>query len=144
MNSQTTPSQPTAVTTPRARAAFRWMKVLAGGYLGLSVLTLVVAFVLRDNADEVNPTVWVRGTIVVASAVLTLRFLVSAARGARRSYLRLRIISLVMPVAIAVIIALPGLIPPWMKIEQAMCGVLLLGVALIANRDQVRVLFRTV
>jgi hypothetical protein len=37
-----------------------------------------------------------------------------------------------------VIIALPGTFPVWLKIEQAGCGPLLIGVAVIVNRRQVR------
>jgi hypothetical protein len=47
--------------------------------------------------------------------------------------LRLRIISIVTTVAIVVIVALPGTFPVWLKIEQSACGVLMLGVALLAN-----------
>lgn len=64
---------------------------------------------LRNHGDEVNRTVWVRRVIVAASAVLTVRFAAGAARGERRSYLRLQIITTVMPVAVLVLIALPEL-----------------------------------
>ncbi|TDO67321.1 hypothetical protein EV651_103231 [Kribbella sp. VKM Ac-2571] len=89
----------------------------------------------------VNDAVWVRGTIVVASALLTVLFARSAARGSRRGYLLLRIVSAVMLVAIVVIIALPGTFPLWMKGEQAVCGLLLLGVALQVNNKHLRSVF---
>ena len=82
-----------------------------------------------------------RATLVVASAVLTLTFAVRAARGSTRAFLRLRIVSAVMLVAIAVIIALPGLFPGWLKIEQGVCGLLLLGVVVIVNGRYLRSLF---
>jgi hypothetical protein len=50
----------------------------------------------------------------------------------RRAYLRLRIVSTVMLVAIAVILAIPGDFPLWLKVEQAICGLLLLGVVIKA------------
>jgi hypothetical protein len=117
------------------------MKLLAGGYLGISVLTLVAIAVLRDDAAAVNAAVWIRGTIVVASASLTFAFAVRAARGSRRAYLRLRIVSAVMLVAIAVIIVLPGTFPLWMKIEQGACGLLLTGVVVVVNGRRIRSLF---
>ncbi|WP_433445431.1 hypothetical protein [Nonomuraea sp. CA-141351] len=119
------------------------MRLLAGGYLGISVLTLVAVVLLRDDPSVVNDAVWVRGTIVVVSALMTFAFAVGTSRGSRRAYLRLRIISAVMVVAIVVIIALPGLFPVWMKIEQGVCGLVLLGVVAIANGRHLRSLFAT-
>ncbi|WP_214411945.1 hypothetical protein [Sphaerisporangium fuscum] len=131
----------TGLDHPRALRAFRNLKLLAGGYLGLSVITLVTIALLRDDGAAVNDAAWVRGTIVVLSALLTFAFTLRAARGSRKAYLRLRIISAVMVVAIAVIIALPGLLPLWMRIEQGVCGLLLAGVAVIVNGGHLRSLF---
>jgi hypothetical protein len=106
----------------------RTPRLLAGCYLGLSLLTLAVIIALRHHAAVVNPAVWIRGSIVVASAALTNVF---ALRGDAR---RLRIVSIVMVIAIAVIVAVPGPFPLWLKIEQAACGLLLLGVILTLPR----------
>jgi len=126
---------------PRSLTAFRRMKVLAGGYLGISVLTLVAIVVLRNHAAVVNTAVWIRGSIVAASALLTVTFTVRAAHGSRPAYRRLRIISAVMVAAIAVIISLPGTFPLWMKIEQGACGLLLIGFVVLANGKHLRSLF---
>jgi hypothetical protein len=126
---------------PRSRSAFRTVRVLVSGYLGLSVLTLVAIFLLRDNKTMVTDAVWVRATIVVASALLTLSFAVRAARGSRRAFLRLRIVSGVMLVAIVVIVALPGAFPVWLRIEQGVCGALLLGVVVLVNGRHLRSVF---
>lgn len=128
---------------PRSLTAFRSVKLLAGGYLAISVLTLVAIVVLRNDAAAVNDAVWVRGSIVVASSLLTFLFTARAARGSRKAYRRLRIISGVMVVAIAVIIALPGTFPLWMKLEQGACGLVLIGVAVIVNGRHLRSLFAT-
>jgi len=40
-----------------------------------------------------------------------------------------------------VIIALPGTFPLWMKVEQAVCGVLLLGVVAVVNGRVMRASF---
>jgi hypothetical protein len=129
------------VEHPRSAAALRSVQLLVAGYLGISVLTLIAIIALRNHASMVNDAVWTRGTIVVASAVLTFLFARSAARGSRRGYLRLRIVSAVMLVAIVVIISLPGVFPLWMKAEQAVCGLLLLGVALLVNGKHLRSVF---
>ena len=123
------------------RAAMRGATLLVGCYLGLSVLTLVAIVLLRGHPALVTPAVWVRAVIVVATASLMTSFAVHAARGSNRAYRRLRIASAVMVVAIAVIIAIPGTFPMWMKVEQAACGLILLGVVILVNSTQMRSLF---
>ena len=120
---------------------FSIVKALLVGYLAVSVLTLAAIVLLRNDVSVVNPAVWIRGTIVAASSVLTLAFAAGAARGSRGAYRRLRVITAVMPVAIVVIIALPGTFPLWMKVEQAVCGVLLLGVVAVVNGRVMRASF---
>ena len=134
-------TNPVNVGHPRSTAALRSVQLLVAGYLAISVLTLAAVIALRHHATLVNDAVWVRGTIVVASALLTVLFARSAARGSRRGFLRLRIVSAAMLVAIVVIIALPGTFPLWMKGEQAICGLLLLGVALLVNGKHLRSVF---
>ena len=128
---------------PQSQTAFRNVKLLVGCYLGLSVLTFVAIVLLRTNTAIVTPAVWVRGTIVVASALLTTVFAAQMARGSRSGHLRLRLVSAIMLVAIAVIIALPGTFPLWMKIEQGICGLLLLGVVVVVNSKHLRSTFAT-
>ena len=129
------------VQHPRSIAAFRNVQLLVITYLALSVLTLAAIIALRNDAAAVNSAVWTRGSIVVASALLTFAFARRAARGSKKGYLRLRIVSAVMLVAIVVIVALPGTFPLWMKFEQGVCGLLLLGVALIVNGKHLRSVF---
>lgn len=126
---------------PDTRRAFRTLRRLVLAYLGLSVATLAAAIALRDHHAVVNEAVLVRGTIVVASAALTLLLTARAANGSRGAFRRLRILSAVMLVAIAVIIALPGTFPVWMKVEQGICGLALLGVAATVNGRHLRSLF---
>ncbi|GHO45764.1 hypothetical protein [Ktedonospora formicarum] len=128
---------------PQSQTALRNIQLLVGFYLGLSVLTLVAIVLLRNNPAIVTPAVWIRGTIVLASALLTAFFTVRMARGSRMGYLGLRLESAIMFVAIVVIIALPGLFPMWMKIEQGICGLLLLGVVVIVNGKHLRSPFAT-
>jgi len=125
-------------TTPNTVAGFRPVLLLTGGYLTLSVLTLLVIVLFRGNHTMVTDAVWVRATIVVASSLLTFSFARSAGRGSRKGLLRLRIVAGVMLVAIVVIVALPGLFPLWLRIEQAACGLLLLGVTVLVNGRRLR------
>jgi hypothetical protein len=123
--------------------AFRTTKLLVGGFLAISVLTLVAIILMRDHASVVNAAVWIRGSFAAASALLMFLFTVAAERGSRRMYLRLRLVSAIVVVAIALIISLPGTFPVWLKIEQGFCGLLLLGVVAIVNGKQVRSSFAT-
>ncbi|WP_328455792.1 MULTISPECIES: hypothetical protein [unclassified Amycolatopsis] len=126
------------MTVQTAAPAFRRVLALIGTYLAVSVLTLGVIVLFRDNPTMVTDAVWVRATIVVGSALLTLSFARRAARGSTKAFLRLRIVSAVMLVAVAVIVALPGAFPVWLRIEQAVCGLLLLGVAVLVNGRELR------
>jgi uncharacterized membrane-anchored protein len=117
------------------------VKLLVGAYLTVAVLTLVAIVLLRDDKTAVNDAVWVRGTIVVISAALMFAFARRADRGSRGAYRRVRILSAVMVVAIAVIVALPGTFPVWMKIDQVVCGLVLLGVTVLVNRQDMRARF---
>ncbi|MGK3202284.1 hypothetical protein [Amycolatopsis sp. MEPSY49] len=125
-------------TTTRPETGFRPVLLLTGGYAALSVLTLVAIVLLRNDHALVTDAVWVRATLVVASSLLTFAFARSAARGSRKGLLRLRIVAAVMLVAIVVIVALPGLFPVWLRIEQAVCGLLLLGVTVLVNGRRAR------
>ncbi|MEU5090089.1 hypothetical protein [Streptomyces sp. NPDC021356] len=144
MTSPAAVPEPTSASDPAPTGrALRPVKRLVGCYLALSVATLVAVFLLRDHADVVDDAVWTRTVIVAGSAALTYTFAVGAARGSRRAFLRLRIVTAVMTVAVAVIVALPGLFPVWLRIEQSVCGLLLLGVVLVVNGREMRALFRS-
>ena len=131
----------TKIQHPRSQAAFRAVNMLLSSYLGISVLTLVAAILLRGNAAIAPIAVLVRGTIVVAHALINLLFAARMSRGSRIGYRLLRLSSAAMVVAIAVIIAIPGDFPVWFKIEQGCCGLLLLGVVIVTFSKQVRSMF---
>ena len=96
---------------------------------------------MRHHSAEVNSSVWTHGILVAARALVAFIVAVRAARGSRNAYRRLRIISVALVVAITVIIALPGSFPLWMKAEQGVAGLLMIGVAVLVNRSQLRSLF---
>lgn len=107
---------------------------LVRGYVAVSVLTMVTMVVFRNDGTMVTDSVWIRGTLVAVASLVTLFLAVRAARGERKMLLRLRIVTSIMLVAIVVIIALPGLFPLWFKLEQGVCGLLLLPVVVQLNR----------
>ncbi|HEX4009560.1 MAG TPA: hypothetical protein VHX62_06115 [Solirubrobacteraceae bacterium] len=94
--------------------------------------------ILRDDHGAVNSAVWTRGAVVMASSLVSLSFVLRAANGSRRAFLRLRVASVLMVAAITAIVASPGPFPVWLKIEQGVCGLLLLGVAALVNGRHLR------
>jgi hypothetical protein len=137
----TTSTTPTEQHHARSVASLRTVTALVGTYLAISVLTLGAIILFRDNPAIVNTAVWIRGTIVVASAAVLFLSARRASSGAPRAFLRVRLISAIMLVAIVVIIALPGTFPLWMKLEQAVCGLLLLVVVILVNGRRLRSFF---
>ncbi|HEX3752328.1 MAG TPA: hypothetical protein VHW06_17300 [Streptosporangiaceae bacterium] len=121
------------ISQPAARDPFRAIRGLLLGYLGAGVAALVAVILLRNHPAEVNGAAWVRSIIVVGTALILLSAATLAGRGTRGAFRRLRIISIVTTVAIAAIVAVPGTLPVWLKVEQACCGVIMLGVVLLAN-----------
>lgn len=116
----------------------RTVKLLSLTYLGLSLATIIAIVLLRDHPSLVNDVAVVRCTIVVLSAAVTTLFAVQAGRGSRKAYQRLRIVASVMIVAITVIVAWPGLLPAWIRVEQGACGLLLLAVVVLLHTSRVR------
>jgi len=123
------------------RETFQPIRVLVASYVGLGLLGFGATVLLRDHPQLVNTAVWVRGSIVLATSALMYRFAAVAARGKRSAFLRLRIASIVIPVAIAVIIALPDPFPVWMKVQQGLCALVVAGVAALVNRRFLREYF---
>ncbi|MCQ4082797.1 hypothetical protein NGB36_19850 [Streptomyces sp. RB6PN25] len=113
---------------------YRRVRALFATVLVLSFATLGIAALIGGNA-----TVWVRGTIVAAIAAVLIALARRAFRGSRAAYLRMRLMSTAAPLAIVIIVALPhDGFPVWMKVEQAVVGVLLLAVAVMVGRKAVR------
>lgn len=106
---------------------------LLGAYLALSVAAVGALFVMRAGHTAVSSATWTHGVIVAASSLLTFSFGLRVAGGSARALLRLRIATAVMLVAILVISALPGSFPLWMKIQEGVCGLLLVGVVAMIN-----------
>jgi hypothetical protein len=124
----------TPETRPANKTPLRAARLLVGGYVALSVLTVATVIVLSRLApDQVNPQAWVRSIIVAGTSFLTLRFAVLAAQGRPRALLRLRLVVLILLVAIIAVLFFVSL-PLWMIVEQSACGLLLAGTAMVIFR----------
>ena len=127
---------------PQSRRTLRSVQALIYCYLGISVLTIVAIIPVHNPAID-PASVWVRGIIVILHAGFMLAFAARMARGSRVGYTLVRLSSAGMVVAIAVILALPADFPLWFKIEQGVCGLLLLGVVVLVNGKRLRSAFAT-
>jgi hypothetical protein len=135
------PLQVAAPGDTHAAQAFARIKVLTGCYLAISALAVAATAAMQHHHAEVNSAVWSHGIGVAVSSLVMFTCAILSARGVRGAYRRLRIASVVIVVAIAVIIALPGSFPLWMKAEQGLAGLCMIGVAVLANSRPVRAAF---
>lgn len=122
-------------------SALRPVVGLIGAHLLLSLVAVVV--LIADGRDPAVATqdAWVHGVIVAATAVLLLTFAVRALGGRRRAYVRLRISSGVLLIALIVIAALPGAFPVWMRAMEAVSAICLAVAVVIINSGGARARF---
>jgi len=118
-------------------AAFRPVVGLLVGFLAVSAAMLVALAVLTATGDPVDVAVWIRCTIVLGSSVLPLVFAAGAARGSRSMLVRLRIFVPIILAALVVIVSIPDFLPVWVRVEQAVCGVLLLPAVILMFRPRI-------
>ncbi|MFI0904197.1 hypothetical protein ACH4TE_11680 [Streptomyces sioyaensis] len=126
---------------PRTRQAFGTVRTLVAAYGALSVAVLATVAVLALNEQAVTSFMWGRSAGVFASAAVTYWLTARAARGARWAYLRVRIISCVMPPAIIAIDVLPGTLPTWFILLQATCALAIGAAAFPLNGSRLRAAF---
>ncbi|KWT62260.1 hypothetical protein ADL21_09055 [Streptomyces albus subsp. albus] len=130
-----------AASQAPARRALRTAKIFIGVYGALSTAVLLTVVVLAATGHEVTSFMWGRSAGVLASAAVTYWLTVLAARGARWAYLRVRILSVVMPVAIVAIDLIPGALPVWFIAMQAVCALAIGATAFTANGSVLRAAF---
>lgn len=137
---QTHPSAASTLESAR-RAAFRPALILVATFLAISAAMLVFLAGASAAGAGFDSAIWIRSSLVLASAIVLLLLAVGAVRGSRSAWVRLRIISPVVLVAVIVIVSIPGFLPDWVRIEQAVCGILMLPVAIFVNLRRTRALF---
>ncbi|MFF4952695.1 hypothetical protein ACWC2K_03020 [Streptomyces chattanoogensis] len=126
---------------PHTQQAFGMVKKCVAGYGALGVVVLLVDVILSATGHTVSSFMWGRTGGVLASAVVAYWLTGLAARGSRAAYLRVRIISVVAPVAIVAIDSIPGALPPWFIVLQIAGAVILAPAAFFANGSGLRAAF---
>ncbi|MDR2323549.1 MAG: hypothetical protein LBE60_18115 [Microbacterium sp.] len=115
------------------RAAFRPVLLLSAAFVAVSAAMIAYLGVASAAGIGFDTAIWIRCSLVLASAIVVLAIAVSAARGSRGAWVRLRIVSPIIVTAVVVIVSIPGFLPDWVRLEQAVCGLLLLPVAILVN-----------
>ena len=126
---------------PNGFEAIGKAKNYVAAYGALSVAVLVVVVALSVSGREVTSFMWGRTGGMFASAVVTYWLTVLAARGARWAYVRVRVISVVVPVAVIAVVSIPGALPPWFVGMQIAGALALAPAAFVANRSGLRAAF---
>lgn len=114
----------------------RWSRIvksLVAGYFALGLAGLLVGLVLTEQHHAVNSAVWIRSGAMLFSAGLLYRFLVLAEQGKRRELLRVRIVSVLIPLVVVGLVVMPDGYPVWMKVQQVLAGLSVAGIAVLVN-----------
>ncbi|UZJ32767.1 hypothetical protein [Streptomyces endophytica] len=126
---------------PRTQRVFGTAKNLVAAYGALSAAVLITVAVLALTGHAVTSFMWGRSGGVLASAAVIYWMTVLAARGTRWAYLRVRILSVLMPIVIVGIDMIPGICPLWFALIQAASAVPLAAAAFLSNGPQLRAAF---
>jgi hypothetical protein len=128
-------STPDSAITPPS-TGLSTVRRFVGAYVVLSLATVAAIVVLsKVSPSQVNPQAWVRGIIVAGTSLLTFAIARRASPDQPRTLLRLRVVLVVILVAIVAVLFFLAL-PWWMRVEQGLCGVLLLSAAILARRGR--------
>jgi hypothetical protein len=120
---------------------FNLLKKISTMYGVMSGIVLGTVAVLAALGDSVTSFMWGRSAGVLASALVTYWLVDRASKGARWAYVRVRIITVVVPVAIVAVDLIPGLCPMWFLVMQAMSAIALGAAAFVVNASPVRAAF---
>jgi hypothetical protein len=129
------------LTHPGTQRAFGKAKIFIAAYGALSAAVLITVAILAITGHTVTSFMWGRSAGVLASAAVTYWLTVLAARGARGAYLRVRVISIVMPLAIVGVDLIPGATTAWFAMLQATCALAIAAAAFIVNGSRLRAAF---
>ncbi|MEV0308448.1 hypothetical protein [Nonomuraea fuscirosea] len=123
-------------------APLRLMRIFSVLSAALVVATAVLQFV---SPSLVKPVVWIRAICVLVLSLLALRWTAWVHEGHRGACRRLLWVSVAGSVGIAVLTLLPDTpYPMWVRVEQAIQGVVLIALARTLTRPAVRTHLRAV
>jgi hypothetical protein len=104
--------------------------------MGAVVLATMATVVILHGS--VSTFMWVRAGILLAVAAALYRWATDASRGAAGSFERLRTVSLILPIAIVAVDAIPGICPTWYATLQAVSALALVAIAVLTRVGALR------
>jgi hypothetical protein len=125
---------------PDTARTVRRARMLAVALTTVNLLNVGYLILLHGDPRIVTDAAWGRSLILLIAGLALIFFTTGLGYGSYRSYLCVRVESIALLVSVVVMIAIPGLLPAWMKIEQAVCGVILLALVLLVI-TQLRTVF---
>lgn len=134
-------ARPSRLDRPRGRHAFGTVRRLVAVHGTLSALVFMTIASLAVIDHTVTSFMWGRSAGVLASAAVIYWLTLLASKGARWAYLRVRILSSLMPIVIVAVDAVPGVCPAWFAGIQAVCALPLAGAAFISYGSGLRAAF---
>jgi cation transport ATPase len=129
------PTKNTQAKKQTMQAEFKLVMWLLCLFFGLSILLAIMAYTFHDNLPQ---QVWSRivGLLVASPIYLVMGYLIH--KGKRLAFNRLRISAIVGVAIIGWIVIEPGLYPMWMRVEQAIQGLVLIGVIVAVHHPTIR------
>ena len=131
----------TLAETAHAQGELRRIKSLVTVYCAFSAVVLVVVVILSVMGHAVSGFMWGRSAGMLTSALAAYWLTGLAQGGSRPAYLRVRIISVVVPIAVVALDSIPGALPLWFAALQIAGALALLPAAFIANGRKLRSAF---
>jgi hypothetical protein len=126
---------------PDTRRAFRTVRLWILIELVLSLLALAATIIFANDTSHGAATgVWIRCGVVTLLAIGMYVLVSLAARGHRWAYGRLRMLSIAALIGFIIIIVSPDY-PLWLRIEQIIGGLIVIGVAITVNSSRLRKVF---
>lgn len=104
----------------------------------LSAAALLALVAVSASGGTASTPMWVRAGLLLAIAELTDRAVLSASRGSRRSFGRVKAIAVVVLVAAVGVDLIPGIWPAWYLAMQGVCTAPLIRAAVITRAPALR------
>ncbi|MFH8839068.1 hypothetical protein [Streptomyces sp. NPDC017868] len=136
-----TPSTAAPLDRAATRRAFATATASVKVYGALGALSLLAVVGVAAAGHPVNTFMWVRAVLLPLVAVPVHRSAVSASRGSRRAFERVRGVAVVLPVAIIGVDLIPGVCPLWYAAMQTVCVLPVIRLAFLTRSPALRTAF---
>ncbi|MEU7260953.1 hypothetical protein AB0B21_34880 [Streptomyces rimosus] len=120
-----------------APAPLTQVKRLVGAYVVVCLGTLVALAVMTAAApSSATDEAWGHAAVVAVFAIVLLLRTRAALRGSRAGFRAVTVIGCVLLVVNVVEAALPGVFPPWMRVEMLIIAAMMLALVVLSVRGR--------